>query len=139
MKIKSKKSHSLPEINTTSLPDIIFMLLFFFMVVTVMRKDDKEKSIKIPTVNYAELIAENDIVSVSVVSKKDDIIYGMNREQYLELSDLENALSEQLMASGPSRVKLVADRNIPMTEINRVKTTLQSQQFFEIDYLVIQR
>lgn len=33
-----KKSHSVPELNTSSLPDLIFSVLFFFMIVTHMRQ-----------------------------------------------------------------------------------------------------
>ena len=33
-----KKSHDVPELNTSSLPDLIFSVLFFFMIVTHMRQ-----------------------------------------------------------------------------------------------------
>jgi Biopolymer transport protein ExbD/TolR. len=38
--IKKKKDKELPAVNTSALPDIVFMLLFFFMVATVMREVD---------------------------------------------------------------------------------------------------
>jgi len=37
-KFRKEGKKNLPEISTSSLPDIIFMLLFFFMVATVMRE-----------------------------------------------------------------------------------------------------
>ena len=37
-RFKKNDKKGLPEISTSSLPDIIFMLLFFFMVTTVMRE-----------------------------------------------------------------------------------------------------
>ena len=36
----NKKKKEMPAVNTSSLPDIVFMLLFFFMVTTVMRESD---------------------------------------------------------------------------------------------------
>ena len=33
-----KKSHEVPGLNTSSLPDLIFSVLFFFMIVTHMRQ-----------------------------------------------------------------------------------------------------
>ena len=33
----SRKQRQLPELNTSSLPDLIFTVLFFFMIVTTMR------------------------------------------------------------------------------------------------------
>jgi len=38
---KFKKARkNMEQINTSALPDIIFMLLFFFMVTTVLREQD---------------------------------------------------------------------------------------------------
>ena len=48
-KFKTKKGKGSPGINTSSLPDIIFMLLFFFMVATTMKSNDPKLSIKTPT------------------------------------------------------------------------------------------
>ncbi len=35
-----KKKKGMPALNTSALPDIVFMLLFFFMVTTTMRETD---------------------------------------------------------------------------------------------------
>ena len=35
---KKKGSREMPEMNTSSLPDLIFTILFFFMIVTTMRE-----------------------------------------------------------------------------------------------------
>ena len=32
-----RRSHEVPGLNTSSLPDLIFTVLFFFMIVTHMR------------------------------------------------------------------------------------------------------
>ncbi len=46
-KFRKKKGDKSQTINTSSLPDIVFMLLFFFMVATKMR--DKEVMVKTVT------------------------------------------------------------------------------------------
>jgi len=46
-KIRRNDKREMPALNTSSLPDIIFMLLFFFMSVTSM----KEVSLKVKFVN----------------------------------------------------------------------------------------
>ena len=38
MSIYRRRKHDIPELNTASLPDLIFTILFFFMLVTHMRK-----------------------------------------------------------------------------------------------------
>ena len=35
---KKEGSREMPEMNTSSLPDLIFTILFFFMIVTTMRE-----------------------------------------------------------------------------------------------------
>lgn len=47
-KFKKDKGKEPQAINTSSLPDIIFMLLFFFMVATTMRKEEPKVSNKFP-------------------------------------------------------------------------------------------
>ena len=46
--IKKKKDKALPAVNTSALPDIVFMLLFFFMVATVMREVDLKVTVNKP-------------------------------------------------------------------------------------------
>ena len=38
----------MPELNTSSLPDLIFSILFFFMIVTSMREEEKMVDEKLP-------------------------------------------------------------------------------------------
>ena len=43
-----KKSHEVPGLNTSSLPDLIFSVLFFFMIVTHMRQVILKVECRIP-------------------------------------------------------------------------------------------
>lgn len=47
-KFRKEGSKKQPAINTSSLPDIIFMLLFFFMVATTMRERTPEVTTEFP-------------------------------------------------------------------------------------------
>ena len=60
--IKKKKDKGLPAVNTSALPDIVFMLLFFFMVATVMREVDLKVSVNKP--QATEILAYADEVAV---------------------------------------------------------------------------
>lgn len=53
---------SIPAVNTSALPDIIFMLLFFFMVATTMKEVEMQVEIKKPTADQAEKIENKDMV-----------------------------------------------------------------------------
>ena len=43
-----RREHSLPSLNTSSLPDLIFTVLFFFMIVTHMRDVDLKVHYVVP-------------------------------------------------------------------------------------------
>ena len=47
-RFKKSSGKGLKQINTASLPDIVFMLLFFFMVTTVMRETNLKVAVIVP-------------------------------------------------------------------------------------------
>lgn len=61
-KFNKKKSSELPAINTSSLPDIVFMLLFFFMVATVMRQNTLKIQNVLPYADQVEKLDKKDLV-----------------------------------------------------------------------------
>ena len=62
-RFKSKKEKAAPAINTSSLPDIIFMLLFFFMVTTVMREVTLKVKLKLPKATEVQKLQKKSLVS----------------------------------------------------------------------------
>ncbi len=62
-RFKSKKEKEAPAINTSSLPDIIFMLLFFFMVTTVMREVTLKVKLKLPIATEVQKLQKKSLVS----------------------------------------------------------------------------
>lgn len=57
-KFKKKKGNDSPGINTSSLPDIVFMLLFFFMVATKMRDKEMKVRTQLPDATQVEKLAK---------------------------------------------------------------------------------
>lgn len=47
-KFGNKEKAEMPELNTSSLPDLIFSILFFFMIVTSMREEEVKVDVKLP-------------------------------------------------------------------------------------------
>ena len=43
-----RRSHEVPGLNTSSLPDLIFTVLFFFMIVTHMRHETVKVKFQVP-------------------------------------------------------------------------------------------
>jgi hypothetical protein len=61
-KFNKGKKRGVPGVNTSALPDIIFMLLFFFMVATTMKEEDYLVDIVKPTASQALPIENKDMV-----------------------------------------------------------------------------
>ena len=58
-RFKKKKGQGTQAINTSSLPDIMFMLLFFFMVTTVMRETTLIVKVKPPDATEVQKLDKN--------------------------------------------------------------------------------
>lgn len=66
-KFRKNDSKEVPEVSTSSLPDIVFMLLFFFMVSTVMRETSLKVKIKLPAASEVSKLEKKSLVSVIYV------------------------------------------------------------------------
>ena len=66
---KKKASREMPEMNTSSLPDLIFTILFFFMIVTTMREVTLMVEFKVPKGTEIEKMTKKSLVSYIYVGK----------------------------------------------------------------------
>jgi len=137
-----KRHHrGVPELQMASMPDLIFTILFFFMIVTHMR----ENTIK---VEYQQPLGEN-LVKVTNKAAVINIYVGraIDGGEYevqvgnniVPLSELTKALRiareevpsdqmENLCAS------LLADKEVPMSYINKVKQALREAKILKVNY-----
>ena len=63
---KKKASREIPEMNTSSLPDLIFTILFFFMMVTTMREVTLKVKFTTPAGTELEKLEKKSVVSFMV-------------------------------------------------------------------------
>ena len=84
-KFRKKGNKDMPGVNTSALPDIIFMLLFFFMVATTMKEVELKVDIEKPIADQALEIEDKDNVNFIYIG------YPVNRdvgtEPRLQLGD----------------------------------------------------
>ena len=66
---KKKESREMPEMNTSSLPDLIFTILFFFMIVTTMREVTLMVEFRVPKGTEIEKMTKKSLVSYIYVGK----------------------------------------------------------------------
>lgn len=85
-KFKTKQGKGSPAINTSSLPDIIFMLLFFFMVTTVMREVTLKVKTKLPQATEVQKLERKSLVSYIYIGPPTKAaLYGTNSR--IQLND----------------------------------------------------
>jgi len=70
--VRKGKNVGSPGINTSSLPDIVFMILMFFMVSTSMRKTERMVSVKLPEASEIAKLERKDLSSYVYIGRPTD-------------------------------------------------------------------
>ncbi|WP_236969690.1 ExbD/TolR family protein [Membranihabitans marinus] len=146
---KKKRGKSTPEVSTSSLPDIIFMLLFFFMVVTVMREGERKVQVTVPQATQLEKLEKKSLVNTVYVGKpikKYQDIYGTKPRVQLDdkfsnnldgdialfLEQHKLKVNEQLHGQIITSIK--ADGEVTMGVVTDVKTALRKAAQLKVNY-----
>ncbi len=151
-KIRRNEKREMPALNTSSLPDIIFMLLFFFMTVTSM----KEVSLKVNIHNaqateLTKLEQKSLVRYIYVGTPTDDYRkqYGAETrvqldDAFAEVGEIENYIVNERSAMAESDqgrmiVSIKADKDTRMGVISDIKQALRRAYALRISYSATQR
>ena len=143
MKFKEKKNtRSLPIINTTALPDIIFMLLFFFMVTTVMQPASTIDDLVLPNVLTQESCSKtktDELVIFLFPKDAEHLMLAIDNQFHL-MSQAQNAIASKITDLKnrqlfPSKAILRIDRYTKMSAVNQIKEILQKQEILNVEYV----
>ncbi len=139
--MKLKRHHrNVPDLQMASMPDLIFTILFFFMIVTHMRED----SVK---VRYEQPVGEN-LVKVTNKASAINIYIGRYADgtyrvqvgnNVVPMAELAKAIRAEREAVSINQMdyvsaSLLADRQVPLTYINKVKMALRECKVLKITY-----
>ena len=86
-KFKKENKKGAPAVNTSSLPDIVFMLLFFFMVATVMRQNTLMIENNLPFADQVEKLDKKDLVMYIYAGKPSANYTKYGKEARIQLND----------------------------------------------------
>lgn len=135
-----RKTKKQPKINTTSLPDIIFMLLFFFMVTTVIQNENMQ-FIELPDAQSynAKPASEPNELHIYLGKEEGRDIVKVNEregnfEQVKELMASELAVIKQ-QSRWIDKAILWINADTPMSNVNLVKSELQQQNILKVNYI----
>jgi len=136
--IRRKKKPS-PEINTSALPDIIFMLLFFFMVVTVMRKRPVKVDLDLPAATQLVKLKHPSIHHHIYVGKHPDKISQSKtaiqlNDKFITVDKIAGAV-KSLRISQPEKYQDHADENLEMKILSDIKIELRKAEQVNLAYV----
>ena len=143
-RFKQKKSSGPQKINTSALPDIIFMLLFFFMVTTTMREVTLIVQIIPPEATEVQKLEKKSLVSYIYVGVPMKTQFGT--ESRMQLNDAfatTNDISEFIASEKESRdeedrksltTSIKADKGTRMGIITDIKQELRKSGALKINY-----
>jgi len=143
---KFKKARkNMEQINTSALPDIIFMLLFFFMVTTVLREQDILVEQKIPQSSQLQKLQNKTLISYVFIGKpKNTSLYGS--EPRVQANDVLISTPEIVQWVNQERDKLAeadrgsitismkVDKDVKMGPISDVQTELRNADARKVLY-----
>lgn len=151
-RFKRENTKELPEINTGSMSDIIFMFLFFFMVITNMRETNVKVDVTVPAATEIQKLEKKSLVeTIYIGSPKSPnentippgkISVQLN-DQTIKQEDLETQVQDFIARAKESRneedknkltFSLKVDQNVEMRYVNVIKTELRKNNALKINY-----
>ncbi len=144
-RFRNNDSKEVPEINTGSMSDIIFMFLFFFMVITTIREATLYVRITPPGATEVQKLEKKSLVSFIYIGPPMDAQkYGT--EPRIQLNDQISGvrdIAQFIEAERNARdevdrplmtTSLKADRSVKMGIITDVKQELRKVNALKINY-----
>ncbi len=142
---KKKGSREMPEMNTSSLPDLIFTILFFFMIVTTMREVTLKVKFVVPAGTELEKLEKKSAVSFIYVGPPTDQLraqFGSTtriqlNDRYAEPSEVMDFIYQERQSMSDQTAQVVsikADQKTQMGYITDIKEVLRRSWALKVNY-----
>ncbi|MBQ8888642.1 MAG: biopolymer transporter ExbD [Bacteroidaceae bacterium] len=151
-KFNKSGKKGMPELNTSSLPDLIFTLLFFFMIITTMREVTLKVQFKAPQATELEKLEKKSLVTFIYVGKPlQQYQAKMGGETRIQLNDKfedVSAVQDYIYQERENmkeedkpfmQVSLKVDRDTKMGIVTEVKQALRQAYALNINYSATRR
>ena len=149
MGFKKKESREMPEMNTSSLPDLIFTILFFFMIVTTMREVTLKVKFVVPSGTELEKLEKKSAVSFIYVGPPTDQLRAQMgsgtriqlNDRFAEPREVMDFVAQErqgMMNQAEQVISIKADQKTKMGIITDVKQALRRAHALKISYAAIE-
>lgn len=140
----------MPEMNTSSLPDLIFTILFFFMIVTTMREVTLKVKFTVPAGTELEKLEKKSAVSFIYVGPPTDQLRAQMgsgtriqlNDRYAEPSEVMDFIYQERQSMSDQSQQVVsikADQRTQMGYITDIKEVLRKSWALKINYSATKR
>ena len=147
---KRKGSREMPEMNTSSLPDLIFTILFFFMIVTTMREVTLKVKFVVPAGTELEKLEKKRAVSFIYVGPPTDNLraqFGSTtriqlNDRYAEPKEVMDFIYQERQSMSDQTAQVVsikADQHTQMGYITDIKEVLRKSWALKVNYSATHR
>ena len=136
----NRDRRQMPQLNTASLPDLIFTVLFFFMIVTHMRKVTLKVEYTLPQGTELTRLTKKQAVThvyigragkeASVIQVNDKFVSAQDVADYVAAEKRRMAPDDQMRMT----VAVKADRATRMAVVNDVKRAIRLGGASRINY-----
>ena len=150
--IRKGRKKEVPGVNTSSLPDIVFMLLFFFMATTTMKEVTYKVDVKVPEATELQKLEKKSLtryIYVGTPMKEYQKMYGKESrvqldDAFAEVDEIEMFIENERNAmkesdQGLLTVSIKADKETKMGIITDIKQALRRAQALKINYAATKR
>ena len=142
MSMFKRKDHSVPGLNTASLPDLIFTVLFFFMIVTHMKENQMKVKYQVPEGTKLERLAKKSTISHIYIGKPykgGGITAVQVNDKIVDVAEIEDFIAAERKRMSPDDAKqmtvsIKADKKADMGVITDVKQSLRRANARKILY-----
>ena len=134
-KFNKTGKRGMPELNTSSLPDLIFTMLFFFMIVTTMREVTLKVQFKVPQATELEKLFQKKMGTTDRIQLNDKFAESSEVQDYI-YQERENMKEEDKPFM---TVSLKVDAKTKMGIVTEVKQALRQAYALKINYSATQR
>ncbi|WP_289065201.1 biopolymer transporter ExbD [Prevotella pectinovora] len=137
-----RKRRSVPELNTASLPDLIFTVLFFFIIVTHMRQDEVKVRYRVPEGRQLTKM-KSGVTHVYIGKPVDGRQEGYRIQvdsKVVAIDQLVDYLAESRSGMSPDEaqemtVALSADKDVDMKTVMEVKQALRRANALKVTFI----
>ena len=143
-KFNKTGGREMPELNTSSLPDLIFAVLFFFMVTTTMRSEELLVKIKLPTASEVQKLEKKSLITYINIGTPMDPKLGNTtqmqlNDKFARVEDIQDYIAQEKSSMNEQdqqlmTVSIKADEETRMSYISDVKQALRKAYALKISY-----